>query len=84
MTLVLGMEGSANKLGVGVVRDGVVLSNPRITYITPPGEGFQPTETARHHQTHVVALVQRALKEANVQPEQLDAIAFTKVLISVL
>ncbi|VDP85348.1 unnamed protein product [Echinostoma caproni] len=78
MTIVLGMEGSANKLGIGVVRDGVVLSNPRLTYITPPGEGFQPTETARHHQTHVVALVRRALEEANVKPEDLDAIAYTK------
>ncbi|CAI2736961.1 unnamed protein product [Dicrocoelium dendriticum] len=78
MPTVLGMEGSANKLGIGVVRDGQVLSNPRVTYITPPGEGFQPTETARHHQTHIVSLVGRALKEANVKPEELDAIAFTK------
>lgn len=78
MPTVLGMEGSANKLGIGVVRDGVVLSNPRVTYITPPGEGFQPTETARHHQTHVVTLVNRALTDANIKPEELDAIAFTK------
>lgn len=39
MPTVLGFEGSANKVGVGVVRDGVVLANPRRTYITPPGTG---------------------------------------------
>ena len=31
--LVLGIEGSANKIGVGIVSDeGVILSNPRHTY----------------------------------------------------
>ena len=39
MTIVIGFEGSANKLGVGIVQDGVVLSNVRTTYITPPGQG---------------------------------------------
>jgi hypothetical protein len=29
MTVAIGFEGSANKVGVGIVRDGVVLSNPR-------------------------------------------------------
>lgn len=27
-----------------------ILSNPRKTYITPPGTGFLPRETAWHHQ----------------------------------
>ena len=50
----LGIEGSANKVGVGIVRwDGEsysILANPRKTYITPPGTGFMPRETAWHHQ----------------------------------
>ena len=29
MTVAIGFEGSANKIGVGIIRDGVVLSNPR-------------------------------------------------------
>ena len=37
--MIIGLEGSANKIGVGIVRDGEVLSNPRKTYITPPGQG---------------------------------------------
>jgi hypothetical protein len=39
MPAILGFEGSANKIGVGVVRDGKVLANPRRTYVTPPGTG---------------------------------------------
>lgn len=39
MPAVLGFEGSANKIGVGVVRDGTVLANPRRTYVTAPGTG---------------------------------------------
>lgn len=39
MPTVLGLEGSANKVGAGIVRDGAVLSNPRATYVTPPGHG---------------------------------------------
>ncbi|VDO12407.1 unnamed protein product [Rodentolepis nana] len=75
---ILGMEGSANKLGIGVIRDGKVLSNPRLTYVTPPGLGFKPTETAIHHRNHVVKLARRSLLEANIKPDDLDAIAYTK------
>lgn len=39
MVIAIGFEGSANKLGIGIIRDDEVLSNVRRTYITPPGEG---------------------------------------------
>ena len=62
--IALGFEGSANKIGVGVVTDkGDILSNPRRTYITPPGQGFLPRETALHHQEHILAIVDAALTE---------------------
>ena len=40
MTIVIGFEGSANKIGIGVIEDGKVLSNVRRTYVTPPGQGM--------------------------------------------
>jgi len=77
--IVLGLEGSANKLGVGIVRDdGVVLSNVRNTFISPPGEGFLPRETAHHHQQHIISLINKALQVAEVQPKNIDVIAYTK------
>eukprot|EP00949_MAST-11_sp_MAST-11-sp1_P001963 g1963.t1 len=78
---VLGMEGSANKLGIGIVTyDGEykIAANPRKTYVAPPGEGFLPRETAWHHQAHIVALVRAALDEAGLEPKEIDAICFTK------
>lgn len=39
MVVSIGFEGSANKIGVGIVRDGEIIANVRRTYITPPGEG---------------------------------------------
>lgn len=66
----MGFEGSANKIGVGIVTsDGDILANPRKTFITPPGTGFLPRETALHHQQVIVPLVQECLKEANLTPK---------------
>ena len=68
--LALGLEGSANKLGVGVIKHKLgalsdknraeVLSNVRDTYVTPPGEGFLPRDTARHHRNWAVRIIKRA------------------------
>ena len=47
-TYVLGIEGSANKIGVGVLmydpstNTYTILANPRKTYIPPTGQGFLP------------------------------------------
>ncbi|KAJ5109811.1 hypothetical protein N7532_002456 [Penicillium argentinense] len=82
--IAIGMEGSANKIGVGIMlhpKDGSppkVLANIRHTYVSPPGEGFLPKDTARHHRAWVVKLVRSALKEARVSVEDVDCICFTK------
>lgn len=78
MVVAIGFEGSANKLGVGIVRDGVVLSNVRHTYHAPPGEGFKPRDTATHHREHVLDVLRRALDEADITPADIDCVCFTK------
>ncbi|KAM5452103.1 putative tRNA threonylcarbamoyladenosine biosynthesis protein kae1 [Microsporum audouinii] len=82
--IAIGLEGSANKLGVGVILhpdDGSspqVLSNVRHTYVSPPGEGFLPKDTARHHRKWVVSLVKQALKDAKIGVADVDCICYTK------
>jgi N6-L-threonylcarbamoyladenine synthase len=82
--IAIGLEGSANKLGVGVMlhpddeSQAQVLSNIRHTFVAPPGEGFLPKDTARHHRAWVVELVKRALKEAKVRVRDIDCICYTK------
>ncbi|CAM9681709.1 unnamed protein product [Chrysoparadoxa australica] len=57
--IALGIEGSANKVGIGILKYSKgryeTLSNPRKTFITPPGTGFLPRETAQHHQEVLLA-----------------------------
>lgn len=86
--LALGLEGSANKLGVGVIRHALgplsrdnradVLSNIRDTYVAPPGEGFLPRDTARHHRNWAVRIIKRALAAAGVCGADLDCVCFTQ------
>jgi len=74
----IGLEGSANKIGIGITRDGEVLSNPRHTYCAPTGHGFLPRHTAEHHRSKVLELVATALKEANMTPTDIDCVSYTK------
>ncbi|GJE85985.1 O-sialoglyco protein endopeptidase [Phanerochaete sordida] len=79
----LGLEGSANKLGAGIIKHDVdgsttVLSNVRHTYITPPGEGFLPRDTAKHHRDWALTVINDALHKAGVSMHDLDCICFTK------
>jgi N6-L-threonylcarbamoyladenine synthase len=76
----LGIEGSANKIGVGIVdQHGNIYANPRYTFITPPGTGFLPKETAEHHRTKILELISKALEEANMIIEKdISVISYTK------
>ena len=81
--LALGLEGSANKLGVGIIQhlpDGStqILSNVRHTYITPPGEGFQPRDTAEHHRDWAIKMIKSACKDTGVGIGAVDCICYTK------
>lgn len=81
--IVVGIEGSANKCGVGVLRftppgNYTILSNPRKTFVAPTGQGFLPRETSWHHQQHVTALVRQALNDARITPQEVGLICFTK------
>lgn len=78
MVISLGFEGSANKLGIGIVRNGEVLSNCRRTYITPPGEGFLPKETAKHHRQNVLSVLKEAVETSGVKISEIDVVCYTK------
>jgi N6-L-threonylcarbamoyladenine synthase len=78
-TLALGIEGSANKIGIGIVSlTGDILANVRHTYVTPPGTGFLPRETAQHHAEHILPLVKEALAKAEATPSDIAVICYTK------
>lgn len=75
----LGIEGSANKIGVGIVdQDGTIYANPRTTFITPPGTGFMPKETAEHHRNKILKILKDALDEAKMTLNDITVISYTK------
>jgi N6-L-threonylcarbamoyladenine synthase len=82
--IALGLEGSANKLGVGLILHPAkggpaqILSNIRHTFVSPPGEGFLPKDTAKHHRSWVIQLVKQAMKQAGVSVADIDCICYTK------
>ncbi|CAH0546249.1 unnamed protein product [Brassicogethes aeneus] len=78
MVIAIGFEGSANKIGIGLVQDGKVLSNCRRTYITPPGEGFLPKETAQHHRKVVLTVLKEALEQSGIEIKDIDVVCYTK------
>ncbi|QUC18895.1 uncharacterized protein UV8b_03136 [Ustilaginoidea virens] len=81
--IALGCEGSANKLGIGVIQHSpaggaVVLANLRRTFVPPPGTGFLPRDTAAHHRAHLARLAREALAAAGVTPADVDVVCFTQ------
>ena len=82
--IAIGLEGSANKLGIGIIshpphgKPAQVLSNIRHTFVTPPGEGFLPRDTAKHHRSWVIKLVKQAMAEAGITIADIDCICYTK------
>ncbi|CRL07317.1 CLUMA_CG020296, isoform A [Clunio marinus] len=78
MTIAIGFEGSANKIGIGIIRDGDVLANVRETYVTPPGCGFLPKETAAHHRKQILGILKEALRVANIEPKEINVVCYTK------
>lgn len=75
--IILGFEGSANKLGIGVIRDGVALVNARITYSPPTGQGFKITDAAFHHQKGLFPLFKQSLENAGIKIEEISYLAYT-------
>ena len=82
--LALGCEGSANKLGIGIIEHDPatgasrILANIRHTFVSPPGTGLLPKDTARHHRAFFARLARAALDEAGVAPSQLACICYTR------
>jgi len=77
--IALGIEGSANKIGVGIVTsNGEILANPRKTFNAPPGQGFRPKEAADHHRSKVLELLKTALEMAKITLEEVDLLCYTK------
>ena len=75
----LGVESTAHTFGVGIATDkGKVLANVLDTYKAPEGWGIEPLKAAKHHEDVAECLLQKALKEANLDLSEIDLIAYSQ------
>ncbi|MEX0920062.1 MAG: KEOPS complex N(6)-L-threonylcarbamoyladenine synthase Kae1 [Candidatus Pacearchaeota archaeon] len=77
MATILGIESTAHTFGVGIVRDGKILSNVRDAYTTDKG-GIVPMEAAKHHRENSEKVYLDSLKEACISEDEIDAIAVSQ------
>ncbi len=76
--LILAIESSCDDTACAVLEDRKVLSNIVANQaVHAEYGGVVPELASRAHQAHIVPVVDRALKEADVRPQDLSAIAFT-------
>ena len=75
----IGIESSADKLGIGIIDDnGEILSNIRRTYKPPHGSGIHPREASEFHSTYIADTISDAYVEAGLKPREVDLISFTR------
>ncbi|MFH1918222.1 MAG: UGMP family protein, partial [Nanoarchaeota archaeon] len=71
MSIVLGIESTAHTFGVGVVKNGKVLSNVKRTYTTKKG-GIIPMDAAKHHSEVKEEVYAEALENANISEDKIN------------
>jgi N6-L-threonylcarbamoyladenine synthase len=78
-TYILGIESSCDDTSAAVFKNDTILSN-RVANQDVHMEygGVVPELASRAHQQNIIPVVDKALKEAGVSPEDIDAVAFTR------
>jgi N6-L-threonylcarbamoyladenine synthase len=76
---ILAIESSCDDTSAAVIRDGYILSNLIANQdIHRSYGGVVPELASRAHQVNIVPVVDQALQKANVKPEEISAVAFTR------
>ncbi|MFI3262316.1 MAG: tRNA (adenosine(37)-N6)-threonylcarbamoyltransferase complex transferase subunit TsaD [Rikenellaceae bacterium] len=76
---ILGIESSCDDTSAAVIRNTELLSNVIATQaVHEHWGGVVPELASRAHQQNIVPVVNKALKDANVDIEDIDAVAFTR------
>jgi N6-L-threonylcarbamoyladenine synthase len=79
MATILAIESSCDDTSAAVCRDGIMLSNLIATQkIHEQYGGVVPELASRAHMQNIVPVVDVALKQAEVQLSEIDAVAFTQ------
>src|SRR5210317_2203371 len=76
---IIALESSCDETSASIIQDGKVLSNTILSQsVHEIYCGVVPELASREHQQHIISVVNKALKEARVSINELNAIAFTQ------
>ncbi|SCL93061.1 tRNA N6-adenosine threonylcarbamoyltransferase, putative [Plasmodium berghei] len=76
---ILGMEGSANKLGISIIDEEMnILVNMRRTYVSEIGCGFIPREINAHHKYYIIDMIKDCLNKLKIKITDIGLICYTK------
>jgi universal protein Kae1 len=74
---VLGIESTAHTLGIGIVDEDEVYANTKDMF-EPDEGGIHPRKAAEHHYQHALELINNAQQKADLDLEDIDAVAFSQ------
>lgn len=76
---ILAIESSCDETSAAIITNGKVVNNYIATQSVHENYGgVVPELASRAHQQNIVPVVDKAVKDAGLHPEQLDAVAFTR------
>ena len=76
--IVLGLEGTAHTLGVGIFDGQKILSNVKDMHVPKMGTGINPAEAAEHHRRLCKRIFDEALERAGMSLDDIDYVAYSK------
>ena len=75
---ILGIESSCDETSAAIIQDNKILSNVIANQeVHEKYGGVVPELASRAHQKNIIPVVKLALSNANIEKNQLDAIAYT-------
>lgn len=78
-TIILGIESSCDDTSASIIKNSTILSNVVAGQsVHEEYGGVVPELASRAHQQNIIPVVHKALKDAGVKAEEVDAVAFTR------
>ncbi len=75
----MGIESSCDDTSAAIFRDDIILSNAVANQdVHKAYGGVVPELASRAHQQNIIPVVEKAIKDAGVKPEEIKAVAFTR------
>ena len=77
--IILGIESSCDDTGASIIKNGQILSNVIANQeVHEQYGGVVPELASRAHQQNIIPVVEKAIKDANIQQKDISAVAVTR------